>query len=120
MLVFIFILSGILSVSIVVSAAGNFGLDNTAATAFNNTGIKKADLVLTVGSLVNTALSFIGVVFLILIIYGGFLWMTAGGSDDKVNKAIGIFTNSSIGLMIVIAAYLITRYIGTAIINSLK
>jgi hypothetical protein len=121
LLVFIFLLGLFLNFSVTAFAAsGSFGLDSTASVAFNNTGIKKADLILTVGNLVNTALSFIGVVFLILIIYGGFLWMTAGGSDDKVKKAIDIFTNSALGLMIVVAAYLITRYIGTAIINSLQ
>lgn len=105
-------------------AQNNFGLDDTANVAFNSTGIphdgSKVDLVLTVGKLVNVALSFLGVIFLILVIYGGFLWMTAGGSEEKVGKAVAIFTNSSLGLMIVIAAYLATRYIGTAIINSLK
>ena len=37
-----------------------------------------------------------------------------------VGTAIKIFTAASFGLLIVIAAYLITRYIGTAFINSLR
>ena len=105
------------------AASSSFGLDETANTAFNNTGIphdSNVDLVLTVGKLVNVVLSFLGIIFLIIIIYGGFLWMTAGGAEEKVKAAIAIFTNASLGLIIVIAAYLITRYIGTAIINSLK
>jgi len=109
--------------SAALAASNSFGLNETAGVAFNNTDLsqtREADIVVIIGRIINTALSFLGIVFLILVIYGGFMWMTAGGSEEKVGKAIALFSNSAYGLMIVIAAYLITRYLGTAIVNSLK
>lgn len=64
-----------------------------------------------VGGIIKTALSLLGVIFIILIIYGGYLWMTAGGNEDKVSKAQTIIRNSVIGLAIVLAAYAITFFI---------
>ncbi|OGF26555.1 hypothetical protein A2477_00205 [Candidatus Falkowbacteria bacterium RIFOXYC2_FULL_47_12] len=105
-------------------AQSDYGLGATASDAFKGTTIQaqseKASVATIVGRVINVVLSFVGVVFLILIIYGGFIWMTAGGSEEKVGQAINIFTAAAYGLMIVIAAFLITRYIGTALINSLQ
>ncbi len=119
----VFLIGLFLTVHNTALATGSFGLNETANVAFNNTPLsqsREADIAIIVGRIINTALSFLGIVFLILVIYGGFMWMTAGGSEEKVSKAIEVFSNSAYGLMIVIAAYLVTRYLGTAIINSLK
>ncbi len=57
---------------------------------------------------IQVALSFLGVIFLILMIYGGFLWMTAAGNDEQVGQAKKILTGAIIGLIIVVAAYAIS------------
>ncbi len=105
-----------------VLAAPDYGL-NTTANEFNDkipAESRDISVPVFIGKIINVILSFLGIIFLILIIYGGFLWMTAGGKEEKVSKAIQIFTNASIGLIVVISAYLITRFIGSAIINSLQ
>lgn len=56
-------------------------------------------------------LSLLGIVFLLLIIYAGYLWMMAGGSEDQVAKSKTILKNSFIGLTIALAAYATTYYI---------
>lgn len=56
-------------------------------------------------------LSFLGVVFLVLIIYGGFVWMKAQGNAEEAGKAKSIIINASIGLVIVLASYAISEYI---------
>jgi len=66
-----------------------------------------------IGVIIGVILSLLGVIFLVLIIYGGFLWMTAAGNEDRVAKAKKIIQNSIVGLIIVIAAYAITVFIGT-------
>lgn len=66
-----------------------------------------------IGVIIGVILSFLGVIFLLLIIYGGFLWMTAAGNEEKVTKAKKIIQNSIVGLIIVIAAYAITVFVGT-------
>ena len=64
-----------------------------------------------VANIVNIVYGLIGVIFFILIIYGGILWMTAGGKDEQVKKAQNIIQRSAIGLFIVVLAYAITYFI---------
>jgi hypothetical protein len=52
-----------------------------------------------------------GLIFLILIIYSGILWMTDRGDLDYVKKAKSILTNSVIGLILLMAAYAITDFV---------
>lgn len=56
--------------------------------------------------------------FLVLIIYGGWLWMSAQGDDEKVNRAKKIIIGSTIGLIIIISgriiAELVITYLGKA------
>ena len=69
-------------------------------------------------SIIGTVLSFVGVAFLILMIYGGILWMTSQGNNDQIKKAKGILINGIIGLVIVIFAYAVTAYIGNTLTSS--
>jgi len=51
-------------------------------------------------------------VFLAMILYGGFSWITAGGNPENVSKAQKIFINAIIGLVIVVFGFVITKVIG--------
>ena len=82
-------------------------------------GAAKLTLPYKIGQIINIALTFLGVIFLLLIIYGGFTWMTAGGNEQKITKAKGTIFNAAIGLIVVLAAYAITAYFGEAIGNAL-
>ena len=64
-----------------------------------------------VANIVNIVYGLIGVIFFILIIYGGIVWWTAGGKDEQVKKAQNIIQRSAIGLFIVVLAYAITYFI---------
>ena len=67
------------------------------------------------GMIVQALLGFLGILFVILIIYGGFLWMTAGGEEEQIKKAKKLITNSVIGLAIVLGAFILTYFIYQAI-----
>jgi len=56
-------------------------------------------------------LSFIGVLFLILMIYGGYTWMTAVGNEQQVTKARTIIVAALIGVLVTVAAYAITYFV---------
>lgn len=56
-------------------------------------------------------LSFAGIVVVIMIVYGGYLYMTAGGNDEQAEKGKGVLINSSIGLVVVLLAYTIVNII---------
>lgn len=67
---------------------------------------------------INAVLGLLGVIFLALIIYAGFLWMMAGGNDEQVGKAKKLLTNSIIGVVIIVAAYAISYFVLTALLPS--
>lgn len=69
-----------------------------------------------IGSVIGIVLSFIGVIFLILMIYAGISWMTAAGNQEKVTKAKNLIINAIIGLIIVLSAYTISSFIGTRLL----
>ncbi len=52
-----------------------------------------------------------GVIFLLMIIYGGLLWMTAMGKPEQVTKAKNILVQSILGTVIIVMAYAITRFV---------
>ncbi|MFA5076047.1 MAG: pilin [Patescibacteria group bacterium] len=61
-----------------------------------------------IGKWVNWVTSFLGVVFTLLIIYGGWLWFSANGNEEKITQAKKIIINSVIALAIVLFAWIIT------------
>ena len=65
--------------------------------------------------IINPLLSLVGVIFLVLMIYGGFLWMTAGGNSGQVDKAKNILITAIIGTVIIAAAYAITNFVFTSL-----
>ncbi|MDP2631063.1 MAG: pilin [Candidatus Uhrbacteria bacterium] len=69
-----------------------------------------------VGNVIYAAISILGVVLIILIVYAGFKWMLAQGEEQKTKEALSLITNSIIGLIIVLAAYAISYFV----ISSLK
>ena len=74
-------------------------------------GLADTSLPALIGLIIHVFLGILGVVFLVLVIYGGWLWMTAGGDGEKVDQAKKIFINATVGLIIILASYAITSYI---------
>lgn len=70
----------------------------------------------TLGTVVKILMSFSGIIFMSLMVYAGFLWMTARGEESQIEKAMKIIKASIIGLVIVVAAYSITFFIVPRII----
>lgn len=64
-----------------------------------------------IAKLINVILSVVGVLFLILMIYGGMLWMTAAGDEGKVTKAKNLITAAIIGVIITTSAYAISHFV---------
>lgn len=64
-----------------------------------------------VANVIRVVLSFLGILFVILIIVSGFRWMTAGGNEDIVHQAQSRIKNAVIGLLIVVMAYGITNFV---------
>lgn len=67
------------------------------------------------GRVINVALSMVGLIFLLLMVYAGFLWMTAHGEEEQINRAKSIIKGTIIGLVLVLSAYAITFLVTNAL-----
>jgi len=100
-------------------AAGTTGMDrlkNTAtAIGFSTEAIQPQTVAMQI---VLAALGFVGLIFLIMIIYAGYQWMTAGGNEEKVKEAKKRIQYAIIGIVVILAAFAITTYIANVMIKS--
>ena len=83
---------------------------NRSGSAFGQ-GTTGSTLTQFVANLINVFLGLLGTIFIILIIYGGYTWMTAAGNAEKVTKAQTTLRVAIIGLIIIAASYAITYFI---------
>ncbi len=64
-----------------------------------------------VANIISVVLGLLGILFVVLMIFSGYQWMTAGGNEETVKKAQGRIKNAIIGLIIVVMAYAITAFV---------
>ena len=55
--------------------------------------------------------SLLGIVAVVMMIYAGFLWLTAGGEEDKANQGRTLLFQAVIGLIIILAAYSVVYFV---------
>jgi hypothetical protein len=98
------------------TASGGANMENIAGNVYGS-DIKNVTVNSVVTTVINAILGLLGVIFLVLTLYAGFLWMTAAGNDDQVGKAKSILTTAIIGLVVIIASYAIANFVLTALSN---
>ena len=97
------IITGLL-LALLVVANQALAVDFCINTVNNAIGLSSAsDIRVIIARIINIALGFLGIIAVILIIYAGWLWMTAGGEADKIDRAKRILTGAIIGLIIISA-----------------
>ncbi|EKD32742.1 MAG: hypothetical protein ACD_76C00155G0004 [uncultured bacterium] len=79
----------------------------------------QTDIAIIIGRILQVFFSVLGIIAFVLIVYAGYLWMTSGGSDEKVAKAQKILKNAAIGLLIIVSAFAITTFILRALTGAL-
>ncbi|HBV57882.1 MAG TPA: hypothetical protein DEB73_01275 [Candidatus Magasanikbacteria bacterium] len=75
------------------------------------TGLGEKDVRTTVASIINVALGLLGIVAVVIILIGGFEWMTAGGNEEKTGEARNRIFAGIIGLAIILSAYAIAQFV---------
>ncbi len=103
--------------SLAINVASAQGLDPWGGHQqdVTNIGLGSNDPRTIAANVIKVILGFLGIVAVIIILLGGFKWMTAAGNEDKVEEAKKLITAGIIGLVIILAAY----GIATFVINSL-
>lgn len=71
-------------------------------------------------NIINIILGFLGIIAVIIIIMAGFTWMTAGGEEDKVTEARQRLIQGAIGLVLIIAAWMIAYFVIDQLIKAVQ
>ncbi len=118
-LFFVFSLFAISSVSAAgmwdsqIGATGN----NSIGSWFGKPSGSPDDIRVTVYNIINFSLTLLAVLFLILTVMAGFLWMTSGGDSKKIEDAQGYLKSAIIGLVIILVAKGLTIFIFKQLIH---
>lgn len=93
----------------------NFGLTNVdSSIGLSN----ERSVIEIITGIIRIILGLLGIIVLGLILYAGFLWMTANGNEERISTAKRIMTNAVIGLTIILSAFAITQFIITQLSNA--
>lgn len=90
------------------------GLNKSANKAGMETP-EDIDLAGKIGRVINYLFGITGVIFLTVTLIGGYLWMTAGGSEEKVAKAKKLIMNGINGMIVIFLAYALVYVIMAAL-----
>ncbi len=82
------------------------------------TGLGTKDIREGIMSVINVLLGFLGILAIVIILWGGFRWLTSGGNEEKVGEAKKIITAGIIGLVIIFTAYAIASFIVNQLITA--
>ncbi len=99
-----------------IALAQNFGLNEVG----NEIALVDGDPRVIAARIIRVALGFLGIIALGIVLYGGFVWMTSAGNEEKIATAKKILTNGLIGLVIIIMAFGITQYVLNTLIGVLS
>lgn len=101
------VIFGLLAVPVAVFAEElSLGLGAGEAT-----GLGTQDIKLIITGIINVLLGFLGIIAVVIILLGGFKWMTAAGNEDKVGEAKKLIGAGIVGLVIILAAYAIATFV---------
>ena len=82
-------------------------------------GLGKEDPRVIAARIIQIALGFIGIIAVGIIIYGGWLWMTSGGNEEKILTAKRVLRDAIIGLIIILSAFAIVSFIISKLLGSM-
>lgn len=81
-------------------------------------GLGEKDPRAIAASVINVMLGFLGVIAVVIILLGGFKWMTAGGNEDKIAEAKKLMAAGLIGIIIVLASWGLALFVLDALLNA--
>jgi len=82
------------------------------------TGLTEGDIRTTIANIIRVLMSLLGIVAVVIILIGGFTWMTAGGNDEKIGQAKKWLFAGIIGLAIILSAYAIATFVIESLVTA--
>lgn len=93
------------------STAGSALALETGIAFGADTGLASTDIRIVVARIIRTAFGLLGIIAVSIVLFGGFLWMTSGGEEDKISDAKRLLINGAIGLAIMLSAFAIAQFV---------
>ncbi len=93
-------------------------IDVGTAQIDNSIALSNSGPFLIATRIINFSLSLLGIIALGIIVYAGFLWMTSGGSEDKISEAKKWLKNGIIGLIIILSSWGVVTFILNKLVNN--
>jgi amino acid transporter len=114
LLILIFLILFSFSFTLEVNATSSFqqGLENTGRQI---EGLAQDPPEVIAANVVRALLTLVGIIFVALLIYGGFLYMTSRGEDEKIKKSKKTLIAAVIGIIIIMTGYSITFFVTSTI-----
>lgn len=106
---------GVVGFVVAVSAATPLSLEDVGGSV----GLGTADLKAVVLNVIRWLLGILALVAVSFIVYGGFLWLTAAGNTERIEKAKRVILNAVIGLVIVLISWAIVFFVSKVILNDI-
>src|SRR5687768_6559619 len=82
-----------------------FAQSNVSITNFKADRVVGTDFMSTLANLISVFLLWAGVIAFIVVMYGGYLFLTAGGDTAAVSKARSTIIGAIIGIVIITMSY---------------
>jgi len=99
-------------ISIIQASSGEYGLDQVPDE------LPRDDIAAVIVRIINYVVGLVGIILLVMLIYGGVMYMTSAGNEDQAGKAKKVLTYAIIGIVIVAFSFLITQFIVGALTGS--
>lgn len=109
------------SQSLAVSSDDYWGGNDLKTYTRDNSGLGEAadrDPRQVAADIIKFILGFLGIIAVIIVLYAGFKWMTAGGNEENVSEAKKMLINGVIGLIIILSAYALTNFVINQIVGA--
>jgi len=108
----------VIPVSVNAADANSLLWGNQLEAVNKTIGLGAKDPRVIAASLINVILGFLGIIATVIVLMGGFKWMTAGGNEDKIEEAKHMMTAGFIGLLIILAAWGIAKFVVNLLFNA--
>ena len=88
------------------------GMEGVGA-AFGQSDANPVSFQITIALLIRVFLSFLGIIFLVLMLWAGFKWMTSQGNETKVEESKKMILAATVGLIIILMSYGVTQFVSS-------
>jgi len=103
---------------LVLIISGCFLLSNYVQAKGLEDPLGERDIPTLVGNIISYILSLVGVLALVMFIYGGITWMTSAGAPEKIKKGRDTLVWAVLGLAFIFLSYAILNFILKALTNT--